>query len=111
MKSNELRLGNYVKYKGAHAVVTPNVILAIFNGSANYTPIELSPEILEKCGFRSTRKVEFTKVFDEETGAVIIVNNINGTYSLSCFAVEFNYLHELQNIYFCLCKTELTIQL
>ena len=75
-------------------------------------PIPITPEILEKSGFKTSRKgVEWTIVVNQELGSVLIVQCVNGVYSLSCCPVEFQSVHQLQNLHHALTGTELKIQL
>ena len=94
----------------------------------NLFGIPLTPEILEKCGFINSRdgwydKEYFTDCFDSPEVMNITVNAITfrcgtcdksnvespGMYAMT--GKEIQHLHHLQNLYFALCGTELTINL
>lgn len=123
VKANELRIGNLIEkenivfdYVGGcknipiKIEVTLSNILEISNSNM-FTPITLTPEILEKnCGFHKVGWYWVREGFDLE----VVQNNngfnlsINGNeYDLS---IIFYYLHQLQNIYFALTGEELPIQ-
>lgn len=88
-------------------------------------PIPLSPELLEKCGFKRKtndnerniywlvckgREFQFATDFAVCPQFPVIfyeINKFGMTYSIS----EIKYLHELQNLIKCLTQTELEVKL
>jgi hypothetical protein len=124
VKANELRIGNLIEkenivfdYVGGcknipiKIEVTLSNILEISNSNM-FTPITLTPEILEKnCGFHKVGWYWVREGFDLE-----VVQNNNG-FNLSINGNEYDlstifyYVHQLQNIYFALTGKELPIQL
>ena len=87
--------------------------------SSHFNPIPLTPEILEKCGFVKPSKN------DNHGGLLVSIgndvsirlkplisgegyywDNFNGAYK-----VIIKHLHQLQNLYWCLCRKELEINL
>jgi len=50
MKSNELRIGNWGRYHHNGGFIDAQ-IFHLTDEDINVLPIELSPEILKKCGF------------------------------------------------------------
>jgi hypothetical protein len=89
-----------------------------------YTPIHLSPEILEnKCGFEweTDKKTHLQK--ETIDGHLLCLYYSNGElYSVQLYTVDgadfyshpatiLKYLHQLQNLYFALTQTELIINL
>ena len=128
MTAKELRIGNYFFIGGLDRYVkVSSVFLSHFkctdengidfnNHQNNIKPIELTEEILLKCGF-------------ELKGIIFRINNgfdnqfdINYSLSRDMFyyysskygiytEVEIKYLHQLQNLYFALTNEELNIQL
>ena len=127
----ELRIGNIIT---GDIDGTPGRILQLFDECAQWTydllpsnsvgynsttynyisGIPLSPELLEKCGFTfSDKKAHFTDgyhyydfAFDKEKRLVYLAPNTDVRIAHYC-----DYLHELQNLYWCLCRKELPIQL
>jgi len=121
MNANELRIGNLV-YKSlksgqGRTVINPigcQDIVRIFEdiGSFNYAPIPLTEDILLKCGFvkgvlwsemRIHSNLRFYSDFDETVCHLFDRSDNN--------LAECKYLHQLQNLFFCLCGKELTIKL
>lgn len=65
MKATELRIGNYYNSHGAFKKATPNTIEELFE-SENRTwiqPIQLTEEILLKCGFKKDGNFYHFKAF------------------------------------------------
>lgn len=112
----ELRSGNWVLCNEEPLELTPKYI---YDVSMNYNPlivepIPLSPEILERCGFSRT-------INNKDSGYSQYGLNINGLdlmFSVECngqpefylcmVGVDLLYLHQLQNLYWCLVGEELT---
>jgi len=134
MKATDLRIGNYVYYNGTHKeigvvtalesyLVLPEQSYVKLNHVINnkyylteINPIELTEELLLKCGF--VRNGDWAEL-EIPTRAMIRFYNFNcaecdlvqdGKY----FAFKNShiiYLHQLQNLYFALTQTELQITL
>lgn len=128
----ELRIGNYIQYethdrineqyRGKILKVDLNILDDIqiaINAVADriYCGIPLTPEILEKAGFESTQcgHNDFgdIAIFSLKDTEFSIIQNKDGA-----FYFEYNDgqasifdLHQLQNLYYCLCGEELNIQL
>lgn len=119
IKANELRLGNLVIDKVTNTIGP--VVMIDPRDNDIYEGIPLTPEILEKAGFEKHVSHSF-------------VGGFSVHYQKDNFALEFNnekqlefkvcqrganalvianleYLHQLQNLYFTLTGTELTIEL
>jgi hypothetical protein len=125
VKKEELRIGNWVKWYSVFIQVE-----SILNNSINYeyyanddevceTPIQqieaipLTPEILEKAGF-----VEGDAYRDATgywKGIYFVCNNwflkATGKGHFNILNGDLRYVHQLQNLYFCLCGEELDIKL
>jgi len=119
---NELRLLNWVKYDNRYfqihsiAYVFPTLNTDEFGiGVVDYNniqPVELTPDILEAAGC----------VYIDEIGAYYINGhslfefidgikfNIFSANDSDCY-IRIKYLHQLQNLYWCLCGQELQIDL
>lgn len=129
---NDLRIGNLVARKAAPKGITTyhkvlaleKITLRIDNypllpepsiGDVEYESVNgipLTPEILEKCGFK---RVENQKdvTFENEYQDKIRVNELSYRFSLSrrhSFWVDVKYLHELQNWYIKAERGELEIK-
>ncbi len=119
MKTNELRIGNFVDYLGSYKVID------VINGSHGIVefddgaferninlikPIPLSEEILLKFDFikddnllfrtKNGIRLEFYFYKSSEIEVYLDSNPLN-----------IKYVHQLQNLYFCLCGEELEIKI
>ena len=84
-------------------------------------PIPLTPEILEKCGFVCENANEDDRYYhlrlsnEKYCDLSFIIGDKNGFTEVCLFPYEnvfrYQYLHQIQNIYFCLCGEELKINL
>lgn len=113
--TNELMLGNFVKFEGL-----PNKVTLIgsnhvwLNGetvSHHYTGIygiPITAELLEKCGMT---KIALSAYKDSRVA--VYVDLINEEYRISKEgnAIKVHFLHELQNAYFMLTKKHLEVKL
>jgi hypothetical protein len=118
MKANELRIGNwYQNHKGEYQQITPRFFSSLAGGlswedqkaagyselSGYFHPIPLSPEILEKCGFK-----------DEYGNGRYYFDGFeyyNGKLWFRTAEIKIQYLHQLQNLYFALTGEELEVNL
>jgi len=131
MNANGIRLGNWIydldrdrNVQVAGIPVSQNGIYVDWkNGAGQYTttfnnikPIPITEEILLKAGGKAP-----TESFDYYGGFLfhvfkdykIRIRFINDRWIWDNvgFTVEIKYLHQLQNLYWCLCGKELTITL
>ncbi len=112
MRANELRIGNWVYYKGYGQVNFHSLDVLFIKHAKDFNPIPLTPEILEACGFI------WDSDDDGNTLAESYVLN-NFVWSVGLKELYYNnepvphieYLHQLQNLYFALIGTELTVNL
>lgn len=121
INANELRLGNWVLCRNSEEedfyndqIITGDFALLEWfeKNPQEYTlfkPIELTPEILEKCGFEKPltknswfRKGKFAAMPKEE-GVIIEFRNLE--------ILLIKSLHNLQNLYFALTGEELEVNL
>jgi len=134
MKASELRIGNLLIFSN---MIQPDRIIAVdrrFFSSASieegsgdfeitpyYQPIELTPEILEKAGFKKVSHEEFSDSFVlnvstegiikwEDDGSILINDRLDDSigYATNCVC---KYVHQLQNLIHALTGQELTINL
>lgn len=143
MKSQELRIGNIFMFEDDNLCMTTyGVVIVIkekhgrwrsitdanrgYEQDDNYIdfePIPLTPEILEKCGFKKRRDEEYLFSIDLDKHISIVVNKDN-FFPMLLQDAEFsggelnvyscnliNYLHQLQNLYFALTGQELEVNL
>jgi hypothetical protein len=123
IQANELRIGNYIYFE--NKIITVNYIAEnhIGYGKGNFAPISfndfapipLDENILVKCGFdyvtmgifkASDKNFDFPIIKWSGEVARYTTYNVRGEVRT---ITELNYLHELQNLYWFLCKKELTI--
>jgi hypothetical protein len=127
MKTNDLRIGNWVQYDGipyqiesltkVDAVVHSIDIFDFRNRSlGNAEPIERTEDVLVKLGFEG-EMYEFCLLADDANITVnLIENRIDISYFGNCEAellIKYNvkYLHQLQNAYYLLTNEELEVKL
>jgi hypothetical protein len=126
IKKTELRIGNYIDYERTTHVVTRLLAHHVSHdwyksiGEDAYdtsydsiNPIPLTPEILEKCGFkRMSSDWRWKGIFfiyykaNEEVWECVIEESY-----ASKAITTIKYLHQLQNLYFALTNKELIINL
>lgn len=136
INANELRVGNIVKDRGGKTIRIDwfendkACMRQILHGTEVHPmteyfeylqPIELSPEVLEKCGFVNENikmsgcniwhfgDWRIAKSFTREEGNFHLFHKRVSppTWSLA----EIKHLHQLQNLYYALTQTELKIEL
>jgi hypothetical protein len=129
--SNELRKGSCVMLRGAVCYVSQILwnrveVYQLKDGSKQYEdakleelqPIEVTPEIVMKCGWTRHKRFPHRDVFISEkenfiinvmSGVSEVSFGLNGNFSL--VANRTLYLHQFQNIYFALINEELLIDL
>src|SRR5690554_3982353 len=103
MELKELRIGNYYKWYADGQYYYYKVEAKDFanDNYKNFQPIELTEEILLKCGFNKVR--EYFELY-----WIVIQKDKQGYYiHINCGNNYINNLHQLQNLYWCLCGEEL----
>jgi len=138
IQANELRIGNWYKPCSSDYAIITEILSdrvyakytdSIFNTTYEYiSPIPLTPEILDKCGFKKWGRDDMPRTLSYELGEMTIFPSntfcdFDGYgfihYKLSKFEnnkdesarFKFQYLHQLQNLYFALTGEELPITL
>jgi hypothetical protein len=119
IKANELRIGNWVYYNGDG---TPFKVLTIEDGGMSvesvdeetwieydqFSPIDLTPEILEKAGFAVPDGYQDTVLYNNG----LMIDFHLGEYKVREHSkAPCKYLHQLQNLYYALTGQELIIEL
>lgn len=101
VNASELRIGNWAVNYGNYVCIEADDIVDCHYSPESYDPISLTPEILEKAGFRIDPNSK------KHAGKVHRCQGI--TINLETSRIK--YLHQLQNLYFALTGEELQIEL
>ena len=131
IQPQELRIGNYVDYKGQMLPVLaidneaflselkykglvrlpdklPNGMVFGSSGiwCAKINPIPITPEILERCGFSQFKSSVWRNGRLQWVGSLVYLKNEDTD---ECYYIPtiVDYLHQLQNLYFALTNQEL----
>jgi len=124
INASELRIGNFVlNGNGKYTKITYHEIrYAQIYPDNNYNPIPLTPEILEKSGFKKIQdsfdRAEWSKL---TTGKIVSLqqDGVPGNFEaikqpfifkwdwLEEAKIQITHLHQLQNLYFALTNSEL----
>jgi hypothetical protein len=106
LKINEIKIGNIILWDGVEYIVKPSFYDQYENGDTNIKPIPLSVEWLKKAGYKQLKRIEKTyslSSFEDNSSiyftGVRFIHIITGT--------QLDFVHELQNLHFCLQKQEL----
>jgi hypothetical protein len=115
MKASELRIGNWVQgaSRGGYEQATGRMIFQLEDNKLNVLPIPLTPEILEKAGFNMEGKYIWLKI-DEAFELCTFASGTPGVglyFEGQWLGDTFNYLHQIQNLFFALTGEELNIEL
>ncbi len=113
ISARELRIGNIVNIIGhASGIGISAIGISKFeNGKIKVEPIPLTEDWILKFGFEKTNRIDFGELkpcFAKFSFALMIrhksffVDWIGGN-------TEIKYVHQLQNLYWCLCGEELKI--
>jgi hypothetical protein len=121
----ELRIGNWIMDKKPFQVYA-ETFADIESTYTNFQPIPLSPEVLTACGFEKKyldrKKVDEGCYYEKEVCSkyygenyycdlTFITGDKNGFLEVCLLPVEesvrVRYLHELQNLFYCLAGEEL----
>lgn len=127
--ANELRIGNWVKYFGTYLKIDLSTFYGMHGAGHGmkgvsqtetlFEGIELTPEILEKCGFKLVSKHSFWN-FQNKNGFYVSMwmedEPIAGFEKKGCCYADESYteistVHWLQNYYFFNYRKELEINL
>lgn len=126
--TSEFRLGNYVidklrnnrmrplgaistRYTGLMEQVMFDHSTDNWQHCRDIDPIPITPKILEKCGFVKTDCGFVITETDEFRSKLTLQLHDEKTYKFDCsgFWYGINHLHQLQNLYYILTGSELTI--
>ena len=117
IKVNELRIGNHVLDEHGNISIINTISRSVRISNDKYKweskseeqihPIPLTDELLLECGFENYEVFKNTWGYN---GIELYIQDGIIWIDLMNNSVEINYLHELQNLYFSLTKTELKIE-
>lgn len=120
MKAEELRIGNWVYLFGDAQPLTKDLMIYLFNrGRMSPSPITLNEEWLLKFGFTSVSEYgdgNFNYWNKEKDVSIDVESNLTTTKIETLFYYRvfdqqrrklILYVHQLQNLYFCLTGEEL----
>lgn len=135
LKTSDFRIGNYINHCGRLSKITAlsraihfeNEVESVFefvNEGHGFEPIKLTEEILLRCGFEHNGIGSFEKKYsryeDEKISFIAIYYDVNqqrwvvwvgNDNTPTGVAVNsFEYLHQLQNLFYFLCGEELTLK-
>ena len=108
MKANELRIGNLIQDNNKEWIVSAQLIYSVVEGNgylAGFKPIPLTEEWLVKFGFDKSNENNYLK----NEFRIWIEKHNTYFYIIGSYMVICNNVHQLQNLYFALTNTELTI--
>lgn len=114
IKVNEIRVGNRIKIDGVIVTVDERTIFDFNHDGRIKEPIELTEQVLLKCGFEKQQldrqtyfelKVNNTRFITDDNGKVRI--GVQGFSQHEYLLLELEYLHQLQNVYYYLTGKEL----
>ena len=109
---NGLRVGNYLRYKNTNDLAIVELIdkkhfdcrddYGLFTPNADYEPINLTEEWLAKLGY---------DLISENHYGVLghLIWKIEGRFYCDKNGMQLKYVHQLQNLYFALTGSELTV--
>lgn len=116
MEAKDIRVGNWI-FSGENYVRVENIMPYGINYMAQEEDVDydingisgipLTEEILLKCGFKYDCDLVNSLC---KCGIWFNKKNMESTY-LSQKLIKINYLHQLQNLYWCLCEEELEVNL
>jgi hypothetical protein len=122
LKPNELRIGNWLEYPfiGKSQIRNGMDIDNVYEDAGN--PIPLTPEILEKLGLEQSTHQKFARhwfSFDLRLSIRVLKKDGRCWVRYAGYPItnltekqgSIYYLHQLQNLYFALTGTELTIDM
>lgn len=116
MTVQELRIGNWVNYMMIDGQFHPQKIKSGQQidemGHYQPEPIPLTPELLEKAGFTPEYRREDTTLYKMDRISIDL--DLGGWFYYEDTAIEdvdVKYVHQLQNLFYCLTGQELEINL
>lgn len=126
IKASELRIGNRLRPRRVidadslpatgYAICAAHIAYTEEDLNSDWDPIPLTPEILEKSGFKKVESVHGGEAFTinevrflKEGLDYTLVSEDDDHYAIDRIGKPFHYVHQLQNLYFALTGEELNI--
>jgi len=110
MKANELRIGNYLQSRENRIFKVTIEDLQFIEAGSLCLPIQLTEELLLKCGFEIKKSGRFGNEYHFKNFSLYTSKE-----KTICFVwddkyiIDILYIHQLQNIFFALTNQELKI--
>lgn len=117
INASELRIGNILLADYGYgskivAIKSGYDIQSALEDQDNWNPVHLTPEILEKCGFvfNTYWETEIVDLSEDKDGFFLCTEDCHegDIYRLG---KGFHFLHQLQNLFYCLSGQELEVKL
>ncbi len=114
---SEIRINCWFKYPNSNPFQIDTDILLTDDfwedADDNIEPIQLTPEVFERCGFNINDKKDgvITGLYRYKDFKVLHFIQENSFWLLGYGNIEIEYLHQLQNLYFVLTGQEIEIDL
>lgn len=118
MEATELRIGNYLQYKSGEVFQIHSQDFSSLESIPEYlhpNPIPLTEEWLLKFGFKKLSAISFEKYINANKSFTIVYSMNAKRWSFPYHhkintLVSFEYVHQLQNLYFALTGKELLLK-
>lgn len=121
MEAKELRIGNWINHPENYAIEVNSTTIDLMSALKNnrFNPVPLTEEILLKAGFEKKGWQQYLKMKISEYNSLwyfdgiisILCEGLRDYDDLVTIKLEYEYLHQLQNLYYALTGEELEIDL
>lgn len=109
LKANELRIGNFYDHNGFVNEATPNTIEEVWIAERSWVkPIPLTEEWLLKFGFECVFTNDDHHYYLESID--LSLDRSYQPFGIGKYKLKFEYVHQLQNLYFALTGEELILK-
>lgn len=104
MKSNEVRVGNFILFSGVQTRVIPADFATQCRGinsseMPNFNPIELTEEWLKKAGYKKQNGYGYSNY---NVYGTILKNETGFEFHYYGIIIRLDFVHQLQNLFFSL---------
>ena len=104
MKSNEVRVGNFILFSGVQTRVIPADFATQCRGinsseMPNFNPIELTEEWLKKAGYKKQNGYRYSNY---NVYGTILKNETGFEFHYYGIIIRLDFVHQLQNLFFSL---------
>ncbi len=99
----DLRIGTNIMQEGCNCVVSPSVLLDFITNPEAFEPLPLGTYELYHLGFMPINPT--STVFHRDGIHLSLIKNNCYTYDWET-TIEFNYVHEIQNFMWVICKID-----